>query len=31
MLDAIGDFVRAWRGEPPLAHAPAPQDSAKVS
>jgi hypothetical protein len=27
----IADFVRARRGEPPRAHAPAPEDSAKVS
>ena len=30
-LDMIGDFGRTWRGEPPREHAPAPQDSAKVS
>ena len=30
-LDVIADFGRARRGEPPLAHAPAPEDSAKVS
>jgi len=31
VLDVIADFGRARRGEPPLAHAPAPEDSAKVS
>jgi TRAP-type mannitol/chloroaromatic compound transport system permease small subunit len=31
VLDVIGDFGRAWHGEPPREHAPAPQDSAKVS
>ncbi len=31
VLDVIADFVRARRGEPPRAHAPAPEDSAKVS
>src|SRR5512138_3470308 len=31
VLDVIGDFGRTWRGEPPREHAPAPQDSAKVS
>lgn len=31
VLDVIGDFGRTWRGEPPREHAPAPQDSARVS
>jgi hypothetical protein len=31
VLDVIADFGRARRGEPPRAHAPAPEDSAKVS
>jgi TRAP-type mannitol/chloroaromatic compound transport system permease small subunit len=31
VLDVITDFGRAWRGEPPPQHGPAPQDSAKVS
>jgi len=31
VLDVIGDFGRARRGEPPPQHGPAPQDSAKVS
>jgi TRAP-type mannitol/chloroaromatic compound transport system permease small subunit len=31
VLDVIGDFGRAWHGEPPREHAPAPEDSAKVS
>jgi TRAP-type mannitol/chloroaromatic compound transport system permease small subunit len=31
LLDAIGDFGRTWRGEPPREHAPAPEESAKVS
>jgi len=30
-LDVIGDFGRTWRGEPPREHAPAPEDTAKVS
>jgi TRAP-type mannitol/chloroaromatic compound transport system permease small subunit len=31
VLDVIGDFGRARRGEPPPQHGPAPQDTAKVS
>src|SRR5436190_6139801 len=31
VLDVIGDFGRAWRGEPPPQHGPAPEDTAKVS
>lgn len=30
-LDVIADFRRAWRGEGPPQHGPAPQDTAKVS
>jgi TRAP-type mannitol/chloroaromatic compound transport system permease small subunit len=31
VLDVIADFGRARRGEPPREHAPAPEDSARVS
>ena len=30
-LDVVADFRRAWRGEPPSQHGPAPEDAAKVS
>ena len=31
VLDVIGDFGRARRGEPPPQHGPAPENTAKVS